>query len=334
MMTENDPNPEETMPEDNDALEQIPADDDASETENELEKLDNPPFDEDDFDVESAIAAISTLSDLTREEERDEEVEEDDDNLIEEELSDIDGYEEFEAEDQVYEDPDYDERDYMPVVFDTEDDFIDDEESEILEARFEETPPRDSTIPQPPPSVLNRGTLPSVTPAILLIGVGGLLTLLLTTSDDPIPASLLLALAIAGVGVILLGQWLSSGRWSVGNFLFGSFLLLTGATGATLIQTDILTLQQGAPLILTALGLAFVLTDIFTATTNRVWFIGLVLGLAGIVGVMLTGDLLDESLTGIVQIIAPIVLGLLVLFLIVPIFRRNTQQPASEGSDE
>ena len=331
-MTENGPNPEEDMPEDNDALEQIPADDDTPEIENSQEEVENPPFDEDDFDVESAIAAISTLSDLTREEEIDDEV--DDDNLIEEELAEIGEYEEFEADYDEYEETEYDEHDYMPAVFDSEDDFTDIEESEILEARFEEAPPRDSTIPQPPPSVLNRGTLPSVTPAILLIGVGGLLTLLLTTSDDPIPASLLIALAIAGVGVILLGQWLSSGRWSVGNFLFGSFLLLTGATGAILIQTDVLTLQQGTPLILTALGLAFVLTDIFTATANRVWFIGLILGLAGIVGVLLTGDLLDESLMGIVQIGAPIVLGLLVLFLIVPIFRRNTPQPASEGTDE
>ncbi len=180
----------------------------------------------------------------------------------------------------------------------------------------------------PPLTTLKRGQLGSVVPALLLIGIGAWLMLLTTTGAQPDP--LLVALVIGG-GIVLslLAQWIGTGRWSRGVLFFAlAALLLTGAVAgfnAFAQQSGGVNLVQGYPLLIAALGLAFVLDGVLARPASaRVIAPGMLLIVAGGVGLAVTLNLLPTSLLDFAAPLLPVVLVIVTVLLLLPlIFRRR-----------
>ncbi len=180
----------------------------------------------------------------------------------------------------------------------------------------------------PPLTTLKRGQLGSVVPALLLIGIGAWLTLLTTTGTQP--DTLLVTLVIGG-GVVLslLAQWVGTRRWSRGVLFFAlAALLLSGAVAginALAQQSGGITLVQGYPLLIAALGVAFVLDGILARPANtRVIAPGVLLIVAGGVGLVVTLDVLPASVLDFAAPLLPVVLVIVAALLLLPlIFRRR-----------
>lgn len=285
------------------------------------ETTDNSNINTDDLDIEGALAALSSLQDLTREDEPEEVTD------TEPDLPDDDS----EADDDISEDRVEDEASLEISPFervdDDADDLIDTEDELALDDAYlsdlDSAPDTDVTdetfvtaFPHPPISVLHRGQLASIVPALLLMGIGGYLTFLVTTTDATLQLPVIIAVAIGGLGAMLLAQWISSSRWSIGSFFIGVLLLLTGGTIAYLVLPNQLSLIDGYPLIITAIGTAFVITDVFVPSGRRIWLIGLILAITGLAGVFVTITLVNlelvESLSGFLPIALIIVLALLI----------------------
>ncbi|MDQ7033450.1 MAG: hypothetical protein Q9P01_01045 [Anaerolineae bacterium] len=174
--------------------------------------------------------------------------------------------------------------------------------------------------------MLHRGQLASIVPAVLLIGAGALLTIILTISADAtINLPVVSALVVSGTGVAFIAYWLSSSRWSTGSFFIGMTLTLLGGTGVYLALPNNLDIINGWTLFLIAIGTAFVLTDLMSPSNRRLWFVGLILAIAGFAGMVMTGQLLDDAIIQTLSRLLPVVLVALAVLLIVPIFRRNGQ---------
>jgi hypothetical protein len=255
----------------------------------------------DEIDVESALAAISSLHDLVREEKPEAVATESEATADDEALIIDDEPEKVIAEpvtDTVTDDDEYAEYTEIETVY--------------------------SDFPRPPQSVLHRGQLASIVPAALLIGAGALMTITLTTSADAmLNRPLVLALTVSGLGVALVTYWFSSARWTIGSFFVGMAMLLMGGTAAYLLLPNGLDIAQGYPLLLTALGTAFVLTDLATPSNRRLWMVGLMFAIAGFAGMAITAQLLDAQIIATLSRFWYVALGVVVLLLIVPIFRRN-----------
>jgi len=249
----------------------------------------------DDLDIEGALAAIASLQDLTREAEpeiEDEDTASDDD---EDDSLDIQEFERVESDEEVEPEP-------------------------IPEAE----PVTDyGTFPRPPVSTLHRGQLASVVPALLLIGIGGYLTFIVTTSETGFNPALIAAVLVGGIGAMLLAQWISTSRWAIGSFFIGVLLLLTGGTAAYLVIPNNLNLTDGYPLLITAVGTAFVITDIFVPSGRRIWLIGLILAIAGLAGVATTTTILDTGIAQTLGGLLPVAIIIIVVLLIAPILRRQ-----------
>lgn len=246
-----------------------------------------------DLDVEGALAAVASLHTLT---------------------------DEFEAVDELVTEEDSLEIDEFERIEPSEDDR--DEELEIplesIEAAHYE-----SVFPRPPSSVLHRGQLASIVPALLLIGIGVYLTFILTGTGSALNPSVIAAVTVGGLGAILLAQWISSARWAMGSFFIGVLLLLTGATAAYLTMPNNLSLMQGWPLLLTAVGTAFVISDLFVPSGRRLWLIGLILAISGLAGTVATSNLLDESIQQTIGALWPLAIVIIIVLLIAPILRRR-----------
>jgi hypothetical protein len=289
----------------------------------------------DDFDVEAALAAVASLEHLATSTADNAPPETDEDDPADDDFDDRELLQ-IAAEARALRQDDPDAPRTQPLVNVTDDappaeDDADDDlpaAAYALDDRFTPEPP--TGIPRPPLSELNRGTLASILPALLLIIGGGALTFLLTTSTAVLAPPLLAMIALGGVGVILLVQWLASARWAMGSFFIGITLLLCAVTGAYLLQGTQLSLQQGYPLFLTAIGLAFILTDIFTASHNRVWLLGLLIGIAGVGGVLVTSEALDTAWITILQAYWYVPAIIIALILITPLLRRQQEQPADD----
>ncbi len=180
----------------------------------------------------------------------------------------------------------------------------------------------------PPLMTLKRGQLGSVVPALLLIGIGAWLTLLTTTGTQPDP--LLVALVIGG-GIVLslLAQWLGTRRWSRGVLFFALVALLLGGAvagiNAVSQQSGGINLMQGYPLLIVALGLAFVLDGILARPASaRVITPGVLLMVAGGVGLAVTLNVLPASVLTFAAPLLPVVLVIVAVLLLLPlIFRRR-----------
>lgn len=249
-----------------------------------------------DIDVEGALAALASLQDLTREESPADEA-----PPKTESAPDIAEFQRIETGE-------------VEAV---------EEMSGIPSA--ESPSPYETIFPRPPVSALHRGQLASVVPALLLIGIGGYLTFALTISNTAPEPFLILAILVAGFGLTLLAQWLSSARWAMGNFFFAMLLLLGGGTLAYLLMPTNLNLLQGWPLLITAFGTSLVLTDLFVPSGRRLWFLGLLLAIAGLAGLSITMNLITGNFAQILGLIWPIPVILLLLVMLAPLFRRTSR---------
>jgi hypothetical protein len=252
-----------------------------------------------DIDVEGALAALASLQDLARDESAKVEapkIEAPKAELASEEIEEFERLESHPEE----------------LTLTSE-----------IPAAAESPSPYDSIFPRPPVSVLHRGQLASVVPALLLIGIGGYLTFALTISNSAPDPLLILVILVAGLAITLLAQWLSASRWTMGNFFFASLLLLVGGTFGFLLLSPNINLLQGWPLLITALGTSFVLSDLFVPTGRRVWFLGLLLAIAGLAGLSITMNLVTGTIAQVLGVIWPIPLVFLLMVLLAPLFRRR-----------
>lgn len=79
-------------------------------------------------------------------------------------------------------------------------------------------------MPRPPMVKVGRGRLASLIPGLSLMAIGAYLTFAYTTGSPPEPA-LLLGLGVGWVALALLAYWLTAGRWA-GGALFGGLLII------------------------------------------------------------------------------------------------------------
>ncbi|MFW5709027.1 MAG: hypothetical protein ACOCX5_02280 [Chloroflexota bacterium] len=174
-------------------------------------------------------------------------------------------------------------------------------------------------LPRPPMLNLQRGQLSSVIPALLLMLLGGLLTVALASPDEGIGAGHVLLVAVVGLGVILVAQWLSSDRWAVGA-LFAGVTLLTGI-GITvfLVQTD----GPGAngwPLYIGAVGAGALISALFSQPSNRYQgFAGFALIIVSGLGYAVMNSTLIDTLEPLTPVLVGAALGLTVLLIVLPL---------------
>jgi hypothetical protein len=151
-------------------------------------------------------------------------------------------------------------------------------------------------FPMPPPATLHRGHIASVVPALLLILTGGWLTITLTIAS-PINPFLVAVVAIAGIAVTLFVHWLSSGRWARGALFFALLLLLMGVAIVYLVQPSAPGLVQGWPLLLLAVGGAFLLAGLIgQPVERRVLLPALAFAVAGLSALTVTTGALSSTL--------------------------------------
>ncbi len=181
-------------------------------------------------------------------------------------------------------------------------------------------------FPVPPQLALQRGSLASIVPALILMVIGAWLTFTLTTTQA-LPDRNLIGLAVGGgLMVILLARWLSAGRWGRGLLFIALSLLLTGAATFVLTQTNVLSLSQGWPLVLIAPGLAFIMTSFLAQPQDRRLILpGVLFIAAGAVGFVVTDGLLNTDLLNFAGTLWPAVLAIIAgLWLLPLVFRQRS----------
>lgn len=252
-------------------------------------EAESPPVLAADIDVEQALAAVASLHQLTGQ----------DDDQPEQALasSDVDELEIAE---------------FRRIPAETD------------EPEAQESPqPAPSDFQRPSASMLVRGQAASVVPALLLIVSGAALTLLLTTTDFVLHPQEIAAGALGLLGASLVAYWWSSGRWASGAFFAGVSLLLLGGTALWLFLTDFPGWMQGYPLLLTALGVALILTDLFSPAALRVWAGGLILAVAGLAAALVTTGALQPALLQIASSLLPVALVIVAILFIAPLIQRR-----------
>jgi hypothetical protein len=179
-------------------------------------------------------------------------------------------------------------------------------------------------LPTPPVVAMKRGTPASLVPALVLIVSGALLTLA-TTSGTEIPAVFIVFGALAAVALLMIGYWLTAGRWARGAFFLASLLTLSAGALYWLTQPGGAGVA-GMPLLIVATGLALILTALISRPrTNRAFLPGLLMVVGGAIGLGFTLGLLDSSLLGFATQYAWVIpIILLVLWVLPLIFRRRS----------
>lgn len=175
-------------------------------------------------------------------------------------------------------------------------------------------------FPVPPLLVPARGQLATLVPGLLLIALGAWLTFSLTTTSA-LPNSPLLLVAVVGViGLSFIARWLTSGRWSRGSLFIGLTLLFLMGTAIFLTQAATPGWVQGWPLLMTAPGLALMLTGLLAKPrTPGLFGAGLAFVSAAAAGVVVTLNLLPTDLLNtispywFVPLVVTAVLGLIPL---------------------
>lgn len=179
---------------------------------------------------------------------------------------------------------------------------------------------------RPPMIVLRRGHPASVIPALLLIGAGAYLTFALTLSQTP-PAPGLVALIVgAVVGVTLLANWLASGRWARGSLFAGLTIMLAGAAAFAMTTPGLLPLPEAArwPLVVAALGLAMLLSALLARPlAGRLAAVGLGVTAAGVTVLALDAGWLGTALPALIMTVWPAVLALVGIFTVIALIFRQ-----------
>jgi len=171
---------------------------------------------------------------------------------------------------------------------------------------------------------MSRGQLASVLPAVTLIILGGWLTFTLTTTSTTPSAGLLFAVVLIGVGVIFLSQWLTSARWSRGNFFIGASILMIGGVQLYLSQVATNAMNSGWSLWIVAIGLALFGSGYLTLPRlPRLSIMGILTIVAGGIGYVLSSGAIAPEVVGFLGnlwIVGVVILGIM---LIAPILRRR-----------
>lgn len=175
-------------------------------------------------------------------------------------------------------------------------------------------------FPMPSMTVMQRGRVDSVVPALALIGIGAWLTFALTSGAALTPAILIPAFC-AALAVVLLARWLASGRWSLGVFFFALVLLLDGGILLYLLAQD--NLIAGWPLLVAGPGLAFLITGLI-AGESRLMFPGLVIAASSLVGLLATTNALPDTALSTLAALWPAAVGAVIVLLILPLVIRRS----------
>ncbi len=178
-------------------------------------------------------------------------------------------------------------------------------------------------FPMPPLLTLQRGRIDSVVPALALILIGIWLTFTATTSGAVPSPTLVLGAVLAGTTLTLLSRWLSSGRWSRGSLFFALVVLMVGGMSAVLLAVQMV--STGWPLLLVALGAAFILSSFLAQPADRQLAMpGLVIGFAGLVGLAVTNGVVPSNIMTTAASLWPVIAVVVAAILLLPlIFRRR-----------
>lgn len=178
-------------------------------------------------------------------------------------------------------------------------------------------------FPMPLPVTLHRGHVASVVPALLLILIGAWLTFSLTTSVPPTP-TLIAVVAAGSIAVTLLVRWLASGRWARGTLFFALLLLLAGLTIVYLMQPSAPGLVQGWPLLLVAVGAAFLMAGLMGQPVDRRMLLpALAFAVAGFAALAWTTGTISSALMSIAVSFWPIVALLIAAIWLLPVVFRQ-----------
>lgn len=277
----------------------------------------------DDFDVESALAAVSSINEIAASAE--EEPEADTADPVEESVDEIDLDSSPEAQEtsdptqELVSDADASISDVAEASFAPADDPTP-VDADYIERPLEEA--NREMMPHPASSQLYRGQLASIVPAFLLMALGVLLTVQFTATDLGLTSTLLVPVVIMGFGLALLVRWLSSSRWERGSFLVGSTILLSGMLALYLVQPDSPALAQAWPLLMVPLGAAFVLTSIVaSAFDGRSVLIGLLLLIAGGSGFAILSGIVPAEIIAVGANLWPFAVALLALIMLAAVIR-------------
>jgi hypothetical protein len=178
-------------------------------------------------------------------------------------------------------------------------------------------------LPTPPAVALKRGTPASLIPALILIVTGGLLTLA-TTSGAAIPTPYVAFGALAAVALLMLGYWLTAGRWARGAFFLAALLLLSAAALYWLALPGSPS-AAGTPIFIVTTGIALVLTALMSRPrTRRAFLPGLLMIVGGAVGLGFSLGVFNPVLLTTAAQYAWVVPILLLLLWVLPLlFRRR-----------
>jgi hypothetical protein len=194
-----------------------------------------------------------------------------------------------------------------------------DEERQRVEAEAAERAAY--VFPRPPMLRLQRGQLTSVIPALVLIIAGAALTFALSAPDTTIDGPIVLLAAAGVLGVTMLAQWLTSGRWAGGALFGGLSLLVTVGVILFMVSSEDF---SAWPLLLSGIGVAAVASALLSQPLSRYqWFLGVGLIIGGAAGYAITADLLGDATDTLVPILGAIVLVAAVLIAIAPIVARR-----------
>lgn len=186
-------------------------------------------------------------------------------------------------------------------------------------------PPRyDPALPTPRPLKVRRGSALAVLPALALIAVGIGLTIQ-TTTASPLNPLLLAAGGLAALVIVLLGGWLAGGRWSRGLLVIGlGVLAVSGVLAAGLLPGGI-DLTLAYPLLIAGLGSAVTVAGVIGRPLDRRWIaVGLLVMLAGGIGLAVTGGVLPTDLLASIAPLWPILVVIVAAIWLSPlVFRRR-----------
>jgi len=175
---------------------------------------------------------------------------------------------------------------------------------------------------RPPLPTLVRGRVNSVVPAVVLIAIGAWLTFTLANNGAVNPG-LLGVVLMGGLGVILLAQWLASGRWSRGAVFGALGILISIGVIIFLVQTNEMG-ADGWPLIIVGLGAAILLSALLSQVTQgRLIFTGGALIAAGLVMLAVTTGVIDAGIVDLIRQSWPVVLGAALFLLLLPLVVRR-----------
>jgi hypothetical protein len=179
-------------------------------------------------------------------------------------------------------------------------------------------------FPVPPMSMLQRGQMASVIPALFLILVGTWLTFTLTATKTAPDMSLTTGVILSGIGLVLLIRWLNSGRWARGTLFGGLLLLSSAAVLVFLLQPFSPGIERGWPLLLCCVGIATALTGLLAFPQDgRQIFPGIVLFIAGVTGSVVSIGALGSDFVNLAASLWPVAAVIVALILLLPLIFRQ-----------